>query len=313
MTFDFLLGGSHLFHHALLFILSFGLWGGALLRLRSMTSIKAMGGTVLGFSVSVAGSQSLVLHCASRLIQHDGTCLSYTWVGSCELVRRMIVICPLVVMEVLLMWVNAGRWVFVPSVVQMAQSHWLWGLVAVSLATHYTCVARDRKGDREDDVHSGKGGIEELERNNGMVEPLAKGSAVESEYGSLAILVAEAESTVKECEDPDDWEPTGMDPESEDVALLIFSDDDESVELKREEENFLHILLEDIRRCRLRTVFELLMASIILAFLLQSTPLLQKLWPASKTILLAAHPDWRLLCCLSGGAAAILLSCACRQ
>lgn len=307
---DFLLGSSYLFHHAMLFVLSFGVWGAALLRLRSMASVKAMGGTVLGFSATVAGSQSVALHCAPRLLQHDGTCLSHVWVGSCELIRRMIIIFPLVIMETLLVWVDAGRWVFVPQVVQIAQSYFLWGLVAASLAIHCACAARGRKCGREDVVRSDKGGDEAFDPSTGMVAPLIKVDALESGYGSLDVTVGEGESSVEEWEDADDWEP--VEPEPED-APLVSSDEDRLIDLKRKEQSFLQILLEDFRRFRLRLVFELLMASIILSFLLQSIPLLQKLWPASKAILLTAHPDWRLLSCLSVAAAVILLLCACLQ
>lgn len=74
---------------------------------------------------------------------------------------------------------------------------------------------------------------------------------------------------------------------------------------------FVSTIRQDFVDLRLLTAFEVLMASIMLALLWQSSPITKQLWPASKAILLAAHPHWHAFAAVGAVIALILLVCAC--
>ena len=79
----------------------------------------------------------------------------------------------------------------------------------------------------------------------------------------------------------------------------------------KRETSFFAAVVGDCRNLQLLLIFELLMASVILALLLQSTPIIQWLWPASKAIVLASFSHWYLAIGLSSAVAAVLLIGAC--
>mmetsp|Transcript_6077 Transcript_6077/g.11518 ORF Transcript_6077/g.11518 Transcript_6077/m.11518 type:complete len:705 (-) Transcript_6077:196-2310(-) len=141
---------SHTIHHVLLFVLFFGWRGKDFLNLRNLKGIPAMGGIVLGFSWNLATVQVLCLHSLPKVYQmhHQQqetitaatTMGSLMWVAMYEYAKAMLVLLPFTIMEILLIWVNFGSWMFVPKVVDWAQKWWLWGLLwLVVTVIHYRC------------------------------------------------------------------------------------------------------------------------------------------------------------------------------
>jgi hypothetical protein len=79
-------------------------------------------------------------------------------------------------------------------------------------------------------------------------------------------------------------------------GIVVDSDVDIGSDVRRstasEDRPFWELLWEALQRLKLP--FELLVATSMFALLQQSIPNLKDLWPASKTIILAAHPHWYL-------------------
>jgi hypothetical protein len=82
----------------------------------------------------------------------------------------------------------------------------------------------------------------------------------------------------------------------EDVETPVDTAVDTELDVRRstasEERTFWELLWKDLQR--LKFPFDLLVATSMLALLQQSIPNMKSLWPASKTIILAAHPLWHL-------------------
>lgn len=305
---------SHVFHHGLFFVLFFGFWGGALLQLRNMSSMTAMGGILLGFTASLAVTQSFILHAVPRACQPGVSLEACAQVGFRELARWMLVLYPLVAMEILLVWVNAGSWAFVPSVVEGAQHWWLRGLLAVGIAVHYWNFSESSRSDCSTGQTNYQDSAKNCDSNiHHDLNPAER---------SLLILTGTGEED-DGCmdygarEDEDEWESIEealVETDQERlqhfiVAPVVRGRNTEIV--PEREEWFFTLVKEDATRIRLVLVFEVLMASIMLALLRQSTPALQELWPASKAILLAAYPQWHIIAALGAVLVIVIMICAC--
>jgi hypothetical protein len=79
-------------------------------------------------------------------------------------------------------------------------------------------------------------------------------------------------------------------------GIVVDSDVDIGSDVRRstasEDRPFWELLWEALQRLKLP--FELLVATSMFALFQQSIPNLKSLWPASKTLILAAHPHWQL-------------------
>ena len=147
---------------------------------------------------------------------------------------------------------------------------------------------------------------ENLAEHDGDEDLEANVAAFSAEYGAVEDAVDD---------DNENWEAIEKEPEAKRLLqndTLAKDVDDKTTIVKGEDEQGLFATLaNDFRTLRLVLVFELLMASVILALLLQSTPIVQWLWPASKSLLLAAHPHWTVVVGVSIVAALLVLICAC--
>jgi len=325
---------SHIFHHGFMFVIFFGLWGDALLQLRSLGSVQSMGGIILGFAASQVATHIVLLHSLPKAYQHEGGFQASLLVGLYEFARRSVVLCPLVVMELLLLWVNAGNWIFSPNVVQGTQAWWLWFVLAGTTVTHYVYVARSKNRVAQTNITEAETAslwgchilVEDNETCDSTIsassESLARlcdqayeyeAAVAAKDYGSRGITHEE------EIHRPEDWEaiedPTEtIEDPTETMALLSYlSHDTDAISITKNasEKSFISLVIEDIKLVRLVLVFEILMASIMLALLRQSTPALRSLWPASRAILLSMYPHWHWIIALSGAVVVLVLLCAC--
>jgi hypothetical protein len=252
---------SHVFHHVLIFGLVAGLFGNVFLVINQV-AIRSRGGIVLEFGAAAAILQSLLLHSipSAMLIvpMEQGLWRARLMTGVSMFLRRLLLLWPLFVLEILILQVNFGSFVFSASVITFLQQWALWGLFAVTILVHYVFIERPEwKCDAAETIAEQGHGESEV---TGLLQDENAPSDVESRYGSAS-------------------------PGKEDVATSADADVDVEVE-----PSFWELLWKDLRR--LKFPFELLVATSMLALLLQSIPNLKSLWPASKTIILAAHPHW---------------------
>ena len=300
-TTEILHTASHILQHGLFLVAFFGVWGDALLQLRNLSAIPATGGIVLGFSFSLAATQSFIMHAAPKAFQHGGSFGSSVWVAFREFSRGVIVLSPLVVMEILLVWVNLGSWVFVPSMVQGARRWWLWLVLALGIVVHHVYFTFTPSRSTE---------MDDQQRRNDEARSLLIPTSEEkdgfTDYGTRDVD-ADTDTEFFDAEE-DEWISIEA---GEDTFHMALSTPQDEIVFESGDKWFYTLVLEDASRIRLVLVFEFLMASIMLALLRQSTPALQELWPASKTILMAANPHWHLLVAVSGVAALVVLICAC--
>ena len=306
---------SHVFHHGFFFVVCFGLYGETLLQLRNFGSVQAMGGIILGFAAGVASAQIILLHAIPRANRHQGSFQSSLWAGLYETLRWSISLCPLVVMEILLLWVNAGTKVFSQNVVRWAQSWWLWVILPVTLIAHYCLLCRLKRGSVETEA---AGSTENhVESDNELVDDESRQRLL-TQTGLSDTFAHYGSRDTYQVEEPEaeHWEPIEARDDFESTEhLLSGSSCDSQAQLttskQHQEKGFLALVFEDIARLRLVLVFEVLMASIMLALLRQSAPMLRNLWPASKAVLLSAHPHWHWIIPMAAVMVIAVLGLAC--
>lgn len=313
---------SHAFHHGLLFIVFFGVWGNYLLQLRQLASIKAMGEIIILFSLSLAATQSLLLHSLPKVLtyQHNSGS-SWLWVGVREFGRRFVVFLPLVVMELLLVWVNFGKWLFATAIVTAAQQWYFWSILATTLlahyfVVHYLCLLRDNDNHRcnaEDpstqhllsdanqgpptNTYYGSNLIELLEERRNIIELLEERKITEN--------VNDVADPMWEAIDREEWSH-GEEHGTENASSHLIVAPQQETQLWFHEE-----VWQDIKMLRLVLVFEVLMACVMLALIQQASPTLWKLWPASKAVLLSSLPRWQIVATCVGIAALTVVVCGC--
>jgi hypothetical protein len=183
--------------------------------------------------------------------------------------RCLLFLWPLFVLEILLLQVNFGSFIFSTSVITLLQQWALWGMFAVTILVHYVFIEQPEwKCNAAETIAEEGLGESEV---TGLLRDENTASDVESTYGSAS-------------------------PSKEDVETSVDADVDIEVDVGRfaasEERPFCELLWKDLQQ--LKFPFELLVATSMFALLLQSIPNLKSLWPASKTIMLAAHPHWYL-------------------
>jgi hypothetical protein len=189
--------------------------------------------------------------------------------GVSMFLRRLLFLLPLCVLEILVLQVNFGSIVFSASVIAFLQQWLLWCLFAVTIMVHYVFIERPewKRNTAKMIAEQGRGDSEVT----GLLRDESTPSDVESRYGSAS-------------------------PSKEDVETSVDADVDSEVNVGRstasEERPFWELLWKDLQQ--LKFPFELLVATSMFALLKQSIPNLKSLWPASKTLMLAAHPHWNL-------------------
>jgi hypothetical protein len=263
---------SHVSHHVLIFGLVAGLFGNMFLVINQV-AIRSRGGILLEFGAAAAFLQSLLLHSIpSAMLVTPGE--QSLWrvrlqTGVSMFLRRLLFLWPLFVLEILLLQVNFGSFVFSDSVIAFLQQWTLWGLFAVTILVHYIfiegpewkcnaveTIAEQGSGDNED---------------TGLLRDENTTNDLESRYGSAS-------------------------PSKVFVEASVDADADIELDVRQstasEERPCWELLWIDLQRLKLP--FELLVATSMFALLQQSIPNLKSLWPASKTIILAAHPHWYL-------------------
>jgi flagellar motor protein MotB len=261
---------SHVFHHVLIFGLVAGLFGNMFLVINQV-AIRSRGGIFLEFGATAAFLQSLLLHSipSVMLVPPKGQGLWYARLvtGVSMFLRCQLFLWPLFVLEILLLQVNFGSYVFSASVITFLQQWILWGLFAVTIMVHYVIIeGPEWKCNAAETIAEQDRGDSEV---TGLLRDENTTSDVESRYGSAS-------------------------PSKEGVETSV--DADINIDVRRvtvsEERPFWELLWKDLQR--LKFPFELLVATSMFALLQQSIPNLKDLWPASKTIILAAHPHWYL-------------------
>jgi hypothetical protein len=301
---------SHIWHHFTFFVVFFGVWGAAILQLPQL-SIKSMGGVLLGFSASSSAAQSLLMHVVPKVCQHEGSQQVLLLTIFHELSRRMLVLWPLAIFEILLVWVNAGKQLFVPSVVHLAQSRWIPVVLAATVATHHACFTwHSRSGGNGTENEGSSPGLDVGGGGSRHSEDtlLCKISLQKTcvNYGSGGTsLESNAETT------DDEWKEISRSEHLNEPLLHAASHISDEPRVPCREKWFHQTVIDDCKSVRLLLVFELLMASVTIAFFRQSTPMLLTLWPASKEFLLAEWPHWHLAVLMSTAAAVLVLTCAC--
>jgi hypothetical protein len=354
-------------HHGLLFILFFGFEGKEFLNLRNLTGLSAMGGVILGFSWNLATVQTLCLHSLPNVYQvhhqqrHQqqqqqqqrqeitlNTLGSYLWVAMLEYVRVMLVLLPFTIMEILLIWVNFGYWVFVPTVVQWAQKWWLWGMLwLVTTVMHYRCFVLVEE---MSSLHDGYKTETDLLNRSTRKEHGVADQVVVVDYGtrggtrtnssssssssnsnksfsrssSCTSRVTERNVTDLDEEvsllynDNEKWDENVLDEQSTGggESIILTETDAEKIFRKGEmdslkKKSFVALVIEDASRIHLMLLFEVLMASIMFALLNQSTRVAKDLWPASKSVLLTVYPHFHVMAGVFVAMSAFLLMCAC--
>jgi hypothetical protein len=337
----------------------FGVKGEELLKLRTLKSIPAMGSIILGFSWSLATVQILTLQVLPKAHKyyHQGLYNNHQGLTSGSFPKNVIlwwmlrdygryimVQLPFTIMEILLVWVNCGRWVFVPEVVHaIHEGWWLWGLLlAASIISHYYCFLKpeggrthhchlygndnDNNNDNDDEccIHTDSS-LQSLLNHHGHGHDQSGGATADGkviDYGTnRACNVTENSSIVgRHIPCVQDEEQEVFD-EQEDLTILETStlnhlsitveskDEGDQKLLKEVDENksFMTLVIEDARRMQLIFVFELLMVSITWAMLNQSIHVVKHLWPASKAILFKAHPHLHSMVILSTMVAVLML------
>jgi len=291
---------SLIVHHALLFVVFFGIWGESLLHLLTLTSVTSMGGLLLGFSSSLAATQVTLMHALPKAFQNEGTLASHFWAGSREFFRWMLVLCPLAIMEIIMVWVNAGSWAFRKSIVEVSRHWWLWGVLVVSTCVHHWNFSRTITNCVDEYSQSDDKAFE----SDSSVLSLLLNAKKGAEYGT---------EEIENVEELDEWVSLQEAVEvSEEQHFRTLQYSAATSKTRTENKRCVFTLAkEDATKVRLLLVFEILMASIMLALLRQSTPVLKELWPASKSILLAAYPQWYLLAGMCSGLVVLMLVCAC--
>jgi hypothetical protein len=301
---------SHICNHIGFFVIFFGVWGAPILRLRHL-SIKSMGGVLLGFAASASAAQSLLMHALPKGGQHEGSLQARISTICHEFTRRMLVLCPLTVFEILLLWVNAGTELFVPSVVHLAQSWYLFVVLAATVTAHHACFTWHT-------CSGGKGAEKEgsprLDFDGGDNHPLEDSLLLEISPQKTCANYGSDENSIElnDGTNDDEWDEIRS-SETHSKMLLLHAAScipDEPRVLCREQ-RFHEMVMDDCKSVRLLLFFELLMASVTIAFFRQSSPMVLALWPASKVPLLAAWSHWKLVVLASTVAAMSLLICAC--
>lgn len=279
----FVLSFSHLFHHGYLFLLFLGIWGDNLLQLRALTSIRAMGGTVLMFVVSLALAQSIVMHTIPKTWLHYGSFRTCLVVAFTEMARRMLVFRPLVAMEILVVWVNLGSAAFEPVLLHVARAWYTWALFAVTVTLHYARVWQVKRDEPT------KTCLEE----------------------STRLLLACSEDVDKDVHDTE-YGSVSKKSNHSNISSDVKETHAASTGDTEHERGFFCSVARDFADLRCHLLFEVLMASIMLALLRLSSPVLFKLWPTSKRIILFMYPQWPGLVTLMGLLGTFVLVVACR-
>ncbi|CAB9530076.1 expressed unknown protein (Partial), partial [Seminavis robusta] len=252
VTVDILHGCSHMFHHVLLFVAVFGVWGGELLQLRQLHSMKSMGGILLGFALSLATIQSLLMHVFPAAWRHEGGLLSMLWTSVREFLRRLPVLCTLVVLEILLLWVNAGKTLFSTSAVQIAQHWWLWVFLLATMTIHHSCFSRSSvsgsqcTADISIDASSVVNCSAAEDSNNLPCETTLCKTIDAVDYGS-----SHATSGTQEGDDTSDEEWEEIDCEADQPLLQearTLSREEEEASVVSKEKWFHELLIDDCKR-----------------------------------------------------------------
>jgi hypothetical protein len=292
---------SRVFHHVLIFSLVAGLFGNMIL-VMDQVAIRSRGGILLQFGVSAAILQSLLLHAIPRALlvvpTEQAVWLERVRTGFSMFIRRLLVLWPLFVLEILLLRVNLGSTVFSSAVIAFLQQWCLWGLFALALMVHYIFIERLEckcHGTRSK-AERGLGRDGEL---NGLLHDENAVSDVDTKYGSSSAGDAAGETLVDADIDIEVDNRRGRTNSKDSVVQRSAIS---------EERPFLQLLWKDWQR--LKFPFELLVASSMFALLRQSIPNLLSLWPASRAIILAANPHWHLAV-LGTGVASILTLAVC--
>jgi hypothetical protein len=257
---------SHVFHHVLIFGLVAGLFGNVFLVINQV-AIRSRGGILLEFGAAAAFLQSSLLHSipSAMLVAPRAQSLwrARLLTGVSMFLRRLLFLWPLFVLEILLLQVNFGSFVFSASVIAFLQQWTLWGLFAVTIPVHYIFIEwPEWKCNAAETIAEQGGGDSEV---TGLLRDENTTSDLESRYGSATSSKEDVETSV---------------------------DADVDIDVRRstasEEPPFWELMWKDLQR--LKFPFELLVATSMFALLQQSIPNLKSLWPASKAIVLAAHP-----------------------
>lgn len=238
---------SQLSLHCIIFCLTLRYFGSSFFEHLDSLQVRARGGIILLFSMSIAVAQALFVHSLPMIWSTDGDYVGRIKASSRAFLSSVARLFPLIILEFLILRVLFGATLFSANILNNFQQWYLWAAFVVSLVSYYWFFERRKPEIQSMNVMSGGYDV--------------------SSYG------ATTERSVTSC------------PEAVPLASSTAVD---------EQETTMHSRFTAIARYleQYQLPFDLLVAVCAFAVLRVCFPNMRRLWPLSKTIILAAHPHW---------------------
>lgn len=280
---------SHCFHHLGFSVVALG-WYGTMVTSLPLLSIRTVGGVFLCFAITVAVMHSL-LFCISKACGHyreSHERLWALWIGCRELMRRILFILPLVLLELLFLWINFGR----PSeyVIILSQNIIVRAVIGMSVLLHicYFVLSSPETASQREKIQ---------EATSDVIDPAACRLLLEKNHGDVPTTVVYGTNEPMSHVDDDD----SLCDASEvlEMQQLLVSEFEmspselaptPSTDATIEKQTHFHIQVWNDWKLLLLP-FELVMVSVMFALVRQSVPTMVKLWPSSKALLIASIPS----------------------
>lgn len=267
--------------HCIIFGITLGYFGSSFFAYFDSLQARARGGIILLFALNVAAAQALLLHSLPVIWSLDGSCTSRLKAFSWAFLSSVACLFPLIILEFLILRVTFGTSLFTAKMLNELQEWYIWVVFGFSLISYYWLF--ERRGAAQSEIQT-------VRVISGSESP-SWNSNNESSYGTLTTEKSAAYS-----------------PET--VPLTSTA----APELETTTQSRLATILRYFERYQLP--FDLLIAACAFAVLRICLPNLRRLWPISKTIILAAHPRWWIVAvvvCVAVVLVGASVFCLCRM
>lgn len=268
--------------HCIVFAITLGYFGSSFCVDFDSLIVRARGGIILLFALSVTIAQTLLVHALPKLWSSNGTFVSRLKTCSKAFLWCVVCIFPLVIMEFLILRITFGRSLFTAEIFKRLHQWYMWIIFIVSLSAYYWFFERHAAAHADEtktvEVVSG-GDIPSLNPSSSL------------SYGAVT-------------------DNKSLEASSLESVPLTSSVDTEQQTASTSRFTAIHAYFEQYQ-----LPFDLLIAACAFAILRVCLPNVKHLWPISKTMILAAHPHWWIAAAACGTVVLIAAGafCLCRK
>ena len=146
---------SRLFLHCIIFCLTLGYFGSSFFEHFDSLQVRARGGIILLFSVSVSVAQALFVNSLPVIWSTDDSCVGRIKASSRAFLSSVARLFPLMILEFLILRVMFGSTLFNTNILNNFHEWYLWVAFAVSLVSYYWFFERQQLEIHSMDVMSG--------------------------------------------------------------------------------------------------------------------------------------------------------------